>query len=410
MKRIIQLITVLLLTVFQSYGQSLDSLLSIAAENNPDLKASYLSFEASMKRVTQVNALPDPTISFGYFISPIETRVGPQRAKISLMQMFPWFGTLKAKEEATTLMAESKYQDFLDDKNKLFFKVKQTYYPLYAIDEQIKWQEENLTILNSYKKLATTSFSNGKGAMTDVLRVDIMIEDVQTEIELLQDKKRPLTIQFNRLLNRPDSISIEFEDSLSISLPDMIAERDSILANNPQLQALQLKLEAMQKKEVEAKKSGAPQIGVGLDYAIVSERTDMNVPDNGKNAFMPMVTMSLPIFRKKYNSSIEEAQLMQQVYEHKKVGLQNSLMSSYENSVYELESASQLDSLYGQQIEKTEQVLKLLYSAYSNSGKDFEEVLRMQQKLIKYELAKTNNLTQFYLALAQLEYLTAKSE
>ncbi len=410
MKRIIQLITVLLFSAIQSYGQSLDSLLSIAAENNPDLKATYLNFEASMKRVTQVNALPDPTISFGYFISPIETRVGPQRAKISLIQMFPWFGTLKAKEEVTTLMAESKYQDFLDDKNKLFFKVKQIYYPLYAIDEQIKWQEENLTILNSYKKLATTSFSNGKGAMTDVLRVDIMIEDVQTEIELLQDKKRPLTIQFNRLLNRPDSISIEFEDSLSISLPDMIAERDSIFANNPQLQALQLKLEAMQKKEVEAKKSGTPQIGIGLDYAIVSERTDMNVPDNGKNAFMPMVTMSLPIFRKKYKSSIEEAQLMQQVYEHKKVGLQNSLMSSYENSVYELESTSQLDSLYGQQIEKMEQVLKLLYSAYSNSGKDFEEVLRMQQKLIKYELAKTNNLTQFYLALAQLEYLTAKSQ
>lgn len=49
-------------------AQSLDDYLAIAAENNPQLTSKYALFEASLQRVTQAHSLPNPSLSFGYFI------------------------------------------------------------------------------------------------------------------------------------------------------------------------------------------------------------------------------------------------------------------------------------------------------------------------------------------------------
>ena len=407
---IIYIIGCLLILPFGLKAQTLNDYLKIASENNPSLKASFTEFEASLTRVSQVNALPDPTLSFGVFVSPIETRVGAQRARVSISQMFPWFGTLKAKESVATLQAEAKYQEFLNEKNELFFKVKKAYYPIYEVNKQIELMESYLAILITYKQLATTSVANGKGTLTDVIRVDIMIENMKTDIQLMRDKLTPLTTTFNRLLNRSDSLEVVVSDSLSSFHIEEQYRRDSLLTANPMIKAMETQIQATDAMIEVAQKKGLPQFGVGLDYMFISERTDMSVPDNGKNAIMPMVTMSVPIFRGKYKASVEEAELMKTSMEYKKESLENNLFSSYEATWYELDRAHQLIALYDTQMEKTEQVIRLLYTAYSNSGKDFEEVLRMQQQLLKYQMALVSENIKFFTALAQLDYITAKSE
>lgn len=411
MKQLISTLLMLCVTL-GLHGQSLDDYLEAAASNNPSLKAVYYEFEASLKRIPQVRALEDPRLSFGYFISPIETRVGAQQARFSLSQMFPWFGTLKAKEEAARLHSESKYQDFLKAKNELFLKVKLAYFPIDELKEHIRLEKQNLEILKAYKQLATTSFASGIGSLSDVLRVEIMIEDVKSDIQLLRDQIKPQTIQFNRLLNRADSIEVIISDSLTIDKSLNYAEADSVFKNNPQILKLEKRLSALKAEELVAQKNGLPQIGVGLDYALISERTDLaagvNIPDNGRNALMPMVTMSLPVFRKKYQAAAAQNQLMQKSIEYNMKGVENDLMSHYVRNLYELDKAISLDQLYRQQMKKTEQVINLLYTYYSNSGKDFDEVLKMQQQLLKYKMAQASAKVRLKIAVANLEYIIGK--
>ena len=222
-------------------AQSLDEYFKIAAENNPGLQAKYKSFEAAMERVAQVSSLPDPNLSFGYFVSPVETRVGPQRARFSLTQMFPWFGTLKAQEDVATLMAEAKYQEFLDARNKLLYQVAAAYYPLYELKRLVEIENENISILTSYKDIASVKFQNGKGAMVDVLRVDIMLKDAATNLSILEQKKKPLEIRFNKLLNRQEDETIIVQDSLYVENLPVTYRRDSLLTSNPLLDELGLK-------------------------------------------------------------------------------------------------------------------------------------------------------------------------
>lgn len=406
-KHIVGLLLLCISSILQA--QTLDEYLIVAAENNPGLKAKYAEFEASMQRVSQSSSLPDPRISFGYFISQVETRVGPQRAKFGLSQMFPWFGTLAAKGEMSTLMAEAKYQEFLNAKNELYFKVKAAWYPLYEVNNILLLQKENREILYTYKQLSTTSFKNGKGSMVDIIRVDIMIQNTETEIMLLADKKKPLITRFNKLLNRSDDFLVTIIDSLTVQKVENNYRKDSMLLANPMLVAFDLKLRSAQAKEVVARKQGLPKFGVGLDYVIVEDRTDMNVTDNGKDVIMPMVSMTLPIFRGKYKAAVKEAQFVQSAISFTKENFENNLVDAYEMTWYDLDKASKLIDLYKVQITKTEQAITLLHTAFSNSGKDFEEILRMQQQLLKYQMAETTALKNFYTALAKLNYLTAKS-
>ena len=409
MKTTIIIFISLVVAGFAAKAQTLEDYFQIAAENNPGLQAQYKDFEAALQKVPQVSSLPDPTFSFGYFISPVETRVGPQRAKFSLSQMFPWFGTLEAQSDAASLMADAKYQAFLDVRNRLYYSVSEAYFPLIELNRLKAIEQENIEILQSYKTIANSKFKNGVSPMTDVLRVDIMLKDAQTNLGILNKKEKPLQVAFNNLLNRDENEAVVVQDSLTVeALPENF-RRDSLLTNNPMLDAIDLKQQASEKSELVAQRQGLPKMGVGLDYTIVGKRTDMEVDDNGKNVFMPMVSVSIPIFRKKYRAAEKEAQLMQEKYSFQKEETINSLTSGYESVWFQLQQQKDLIDLYEEQILESNQTLNLLFSAYGNSGKDFEEVLRMQQQLLKYEKMKVMAETQYQTALAKLNYITAKT-
>ena len=409
MKNYIQLlIVILMLNSKFSISQSLDDYMLKAAENNPGLKASYHEFEAYIQKSAQVKALPDLTLSFGYFVSPVETRVGPQRARFSLVQMFPWFGTNSTKVSVTEQLAQAKYFEFADKKNELFYKVQQAYFPLVELYAHLEYQLENIEILRTYKRLATANFANDKGSMVDVVRVDIMIDNAKTEIELLNAKIDPLEIVFNRLLNNPDSTNVAVQPFPQIDRSQTYFI-DSLVNNNPKILSLKENAKAAQTTTSLASKQGLPSIGIGLDYAIVDQRTDIDVPDNGKDILMPMVTMNLPLFRKKYNSAVQESTLRLQGIEYQKEQLTNELISNYEIEQYKLKQSVTLIELYENQVVKTRQAIDLLYADYANSGKDFEEVLRLEQQIIRYNLSKSTALKEYFVAKARLDYLTAKS-
>jgi len=96
-------------------------------------------------------------------------------------------------------------------------------------------------------------------------------------------------------------------------------------------------------------------------------------------------------------------------YALEKEATENSLASGYEMAVFELQNHRQLIALYRKQIKTTQQSLNLLLASYENSGNAFEEVLRMQQQLLKYKKQIASSEAAYLTALAKLNYLTAKT-
>jgi len=78
----------------------LEDYLAFAAMHNAGLQVAFEQWKIAVEQVPQAKSLPDPKFTYGYFIEEVETRVGPQRNKLEIMQTFPWFGEIEARTDA----------------------------------------------------------------------------------------------------------------------------------------------------------------------------------------------------------------------------------------------------------------------------------------------------------------------
>jgi outer membrane protein TolC len=414
MKTMIKYITIiLLLFVVKAQAQTeLNNYLVVAAENNPGLKAKFTEYNAALERVPQVGALPDPSLSFGYFISPIETRVGPQKAKLGLSQMLPWFGTLQAKENVAIQMAKSKYEVFEEAKSKLFFEIKSTYYNVYFINRGIGITEENIRILNTFQQLAIIKIETGKASVVDEMRVEMEINELKNQLAYLSDSKSALEVKFNKLLNTFESNPITipdtlWNDNLTISKEVLL---DSIRVRNHMVKQLEYKMVSWQNQEVAAKKMGLPQFTVGFDYSVIGKSSNQNLgSENGQDAFLfPKIGISIPLYRKKYTAMVKEASLNFEATQFKKVDKQNQLTYLFEKGFKDYKDGDRRIDLYQRQSKLAEKSLNILLTAYSSDGQNFDEVLRMERKVLKYALEYDKARADKNAAAAFINYLSGK--
>ena len=182
------------------------------------------------------------------------------------------------------------------------------------------------SVTNSASQMQEGMTSKGTG-LQDVLRVKMEILEQQNKLALLTDQRKTTEIAFNSLLNRDKNISVVIKDSLEIEpLPaGKLAIADSILANNPMLAMLENEVSSYEVMEQKAKKMGLPMVGVGLNYMINQKRDGNTFMMNGDDMVMPMFSVSIPIYRKKYDAMQKEAQLMQEAGKQQKISLQNKM-------------------------------------------------------------------------------------
>lgn len=393
-----------------AFSQSLSNYLKTAAENNPSLRASYQQYLSALERVPQVGALPDPQLTFGYFVSPVETRVGPQRARFSVQQMLPWFGTLDVRRDAATQEAQLRFEEFLQDRNALYFNIKQAYFQLSNLQQNISLTLENIEIMESYERLATQKYENDLASMVDILRVQMQLREERNKLLTLQEKLAAQRVVFNNLLNRAEDAEVVFTEEMErpVLLADTAVWRSRMLAENPALRVLKAEAELLAERERLAGLSSKPQLGVGLDYAIVGQRNDMEMPDNGQDIIMPMVSLSIPFFNgRKYEAARREVQIMREGNVAATEARQNQLLSELSLSVRDYEIALSRVQLFEEQIEATQQAISILNSAYESTSEDFEEVLEFQQQLLQYRMSLNEAITQTLIARAKIEELTA---
>ncbi|MFC2176616.1 TolC family protein [Bacteroidota bacterium] len=394
--------------------QELNGYLSTAATNNPGLKAKFNEYLAALEKVPQVGGLPDPTVSFGYFILPVETRVGPQHAKFSAMQMFPWFGTLGAKKDVAAEMAKQKFELFEDAKSRLYYDVSAAYYNIYFVQKAIDITYENVNILGTLKRLALIRFEAGTGSAVDELRVSMEVADLENQLAYLRDGKEVLEVKFNNLLDVADDAEVLVPDTLwdsPLSIPKT-SVMDSIMSQNHQLKRLEHKIMTWEKQETVARKVGLPTFSVGLDYTIVGKSSNPAMSgssENGRDILMlPKVGITIPIYRKKYKAMVKEASLNMEAARFEQVEKVNQLSSLFEVSYRDYADAERRVNLYQSQLRLAQKSLNILMTEYSNEGKNFEEVLRMEQKVLKYALEQDKARSDKSAATAFIKYLIGK--
>ncbi len=464
------IVGMILVTSSSSAQDVLQDYLEEAAENNSGLRQLFSSYQASAEKGAQVRGLPDPELSMGFFLMPMERYMGEQVADITIMQMFPWFGSLKAGEEEAALMAKMEFERFADIKNELFFNVKSAWYELYNKQQQVQLMEEELDLLLYLEQLALTNYSTGgagsSGAgssnpspspvrtersgsggsggdgmqgmgntagaarvtgsagnnmnsmnsmpasdngMIAVLMIQNQMKALENDILLERRSMVPLKTQFNNLLNRDRNAAIILADTLTTTLPPESLNflQEEATANNPMLKMYDWESQARVAQLDMTRRMGRPMLGIGLNYMVFRPRMtgaqEMGPMENGANMLMPMVTLSIPIYRKKYKAQEREVEYLQAAAVSGKTAAANELITLLDQAMYDYEASVSTLELLEAQIDITEQAISLMETNLSVGNTGMESLISQRQNLLNYKKQQIAQVVQQHISIAAIQ-------
>jgi len=394
-----------LLFVLSVQGQSLQKHLDIAEKNNPEIQKFETQYKIAAEKVNEVNTLPNTEIGVGYFVSEPETRTGAQRFKVSAKQMIPWFGTITARENYVSSLANTKYEDIVIAKRKLIASVSQSYYNLYINRAKQKVLLENIALLKTYETLALTSVEVGKASAVDVLRLQMRQNELEQLKQVLMQQYLAEQTAFNKLLNRDKTIAIDVVEVLNIPLENDLIPTEN-LAIHPELTKYDKLYQSIQQSELLNLKESKPIFGFGFDYIAVSERPDINFRDNGKDIVMPTISLSIPIFNKKHKSKTKQNKLKQQEIIFQKQERLNTLEILLANAIHNRSSSIISYNTQVKNLQQAKNAEEILITSYETGTIDFNDVLDIQELQLKFQMNQIESIKNYYIQTTKINYLT----
>ena len=454
-----------------TYGQQSDSLtyyLETAAKNNPTVLQRYNEYQASLQKVPQVGSLPDPQLEIGIFLSPMELISGNQVADIKLMQMFPWFGVLKNAKDEMSLMAKARFETFRDAKLQVYYDVQSAWYDLYKVRQDIRISEKNINLLKTIERLTLVKYRSGsvgssssssaskmsggtaptassgtsgmntmgggnsdasstasasqlpaapmgasKGGtgLSDVYQIQIEQSDLENNLASLKNEEKIVIARFNSLLNRKQNTPVKSADLLPAVALDStyLKVSDSMFINNPMLGMLQYEQQSLAARKKMQKQMGFPMVGLGVNYTVIN-KSDMSTSTmNGQDMIMPMVTLTLPVYRKKYKAMQIETNYLKTASEQNYQATANSLQTEYYQALQLYNDAQRRMKLYESQSVLAKKTLDIQIKTYSTSNSSMTDILRTRLQLFDYEFKQVEALTDYNKATALINRLTAYS-
>jgi outer membrane protein TolC len=447
---------------------SLNYYLEIAEKNNPTVMQRYNEYQAALQKIPQANSLPDPQLEMGFFLSPMELMAGNQVADVKLMQMFPWFGVLKNAKDEMSLMAKAKYEAFVDAKLQVYLDVQSIWFDLYKVRQNLIISANNLELLKtierlSIAKLKTGSTSNasnsasgkmqgngasglpassggmsggmnnnstslglvtnskangvsgtmnapmnpGSSVLVDIYRIQTEIQELENSILLLKNEKQIIQSKFNSQLNRNLQLPVAVINSLPVEPLDIayLTVSDSMFVNNPMLTMLkydQLSIDARKRMQ---QKMGLPMVGVGLNYSVISKSEMSTSPMNGQDMIMPMLSVTLPIYRKKYKAMQTESGYLKAASKNNYVATANALKIAYLEALQQYHDAKRRIKLYQNQRELTQKSVDILLKSFAASTVGLTEIVQVQQQMLDYEMKEVEAVVEYNKAISQLKRL-----
>ena len=366
-------------------AQPVEELIQKAINYSPSLKALQLDYESALMKADQVTDWPDPTVSLGLGVLPIETRLGAQRLRIGASQMIPWKGLLNAQKNVALSMANQKSNVNQLQEIEIEYAIRLSYSSLLFLDRKKQIINQKLAVIDALQELAKIATSSGKGKLSNVLLTERSRRMLEVDLSLLDTKMQQPTIAINRLMGEEltSKIELDHENSVLFSKSEILEYAHS---KHPQFGIMDQQLEASNAKITLVTYQQKPKIGVGLDYAYIAKRQDADIPGNGRDVFMPMASISIPLHTGRYNAVRQEEMLKKDAIQARRQNVEESQIAEVELAYSRIEYAGQIRSKYDTLRVITIETLKLMRTEYATEGTRFEEILRLEMDLIDYDL------------------------
>ncbi len=391
---------------------ALGDYLTYAALHSPGLEAAYQRWQAARERVPQAEALPDPRLSYRYYIEEVETRVGPQQQAVGLSQSFPWFGKLRLRGEVASEEAEAARQRFEAARLKLAHEVTAAYADYHYLGRALGVVERTRELMRQLEQVARTRYRSAAVSHAEVIRAQVELGKLEDRLRELEALRPAAVARLNAAIGRPAGEPLPWPEGVPQAAP--AADEAQLLSllreANPELAAM-AHLIAREERAVKlAGRDFYPDFTFGLDYIDTGPARMGSPSDSGKDPVIAMVSINLPIWRGKYRAAEREARARRRAAALALQDRQNALGAAARMALFEYRDAERKIDLYRDTlVPKARQSLRATETAFRGGAASFFDLVDAERALLEFELAYERALADRVRRLAELEMLVGRS-
>lgn len=275
-----------------------------ALANHPGLRASWERWRAATHRIARERRLPMPELRYGVFVSQIETRVGPQRHKLSVRQAFPWPGELLRGADAATSEARAMQREFEARALEVRAEVLRAYWELWLIRRVTEVEDRQLGLWESVAEITRTRMKVSAGSLADVQRVDLTRARLADQLEGHRGHERQFVAELLAATSAPpdtDAPTAAVLPAIEVPTVDEVELRAD-LGDHPLLQRWREREQAGHDRVREARSARAPALSVGVEWIEVGPASSASVDasESGRDALVVGVGIQLPLWQSNY--------------------------------------------------------------------------------------------------------------
>lgn len=386
---------------------SLPELESYAVNQNPKLRRLAQQYEAARAKVGYVDGLPDPKLGANFFVSPIETAAGSQRANLTVSQMLPWMERLDAQKQQACFEAMAAQQMVAAERLRMIADLRELWFRIYVLDRQLEISGANQRLIKDLIEVANARVATGKAAQGDVLAGTLEYSRIEEQLVSMRQQRESTVAQLNRVIGRAADIAVTVPETLEVTLPEWDHDqlRRMSAQYQPMIQSARIKTQATRWGIEVARLQRRPDFSVSASwFEIDSNRPQSGIVDVGQDAWSLGASVSIPLWERKYDAIENEAR-WKHAAAHAGV---DELQQQFDARILDLwqqaVAANETSELYQDTIlPQAQDTLAADQQSYATGTVEFDRVIKDVRNLLTLQVGYHRAVGQLATALARIE-------
>lgn len=394
-------------------NSSLEHWITISRENNPALQSTYHQWRSKQAMSQAAGSLPDPTLTFDYFIDEVQTRTGPQQSRLMLAQKLPWFGKRELDAAIAGSAANLAEQDLVQTQLQLTQQLTHLWADGVYVEVDTLLTRENLALLEQIERIARTRYRLARTSHPDLIRIQLQRSKVENQVTNLQTRRLGLASRLAAISRQPVSSTfswpVSFPSLAALASEQALQER--LQGHNPGLQKLRFQNEMRHSQIKQAELQGRPDITVRYGRIFTGAAVMPGTEGSGEDPQYVGVGINIPLWVSKIQHLENAAHQAKMESEFQLTAAALNLENELNSALYKLQNAEQQLVRYQQElIPQAENVLTTLIKAYQTGNSDFSDLLETEKLLLDLKREQANLKRNRWKAHADVMALIGKTD
>ncbi|MBV9299116.1 MAG: TolC family protein [Verrucomicrobia bacterium] len=382
---------------------SLEDVTKKTLAQNPVVAAARARWRMATKRIPQAAAWEDPKLNFRSLLARFVQipANGFTDQAVSLEQSIPISGKNRSRERAAIAEAVAAFQDLRRQELEIILKARSAFIQLLNDYELLDLNQAEETALSQTIDNTTTKFEVGAKRESDVVTAQIERQKVTEQRQDLQRKRSNDETTLKVLMKMDAFAPLPRPGMQKIRAVPLDARelRSRIVLNNPDVLQANAELAAAESRYQLAKREWIP------DPTVSIQADHYNAGSQIASEVSGGISISLPWFNeRKYSAGEREALDRVTAAQNALEISKNEAFGKVRDQLQKIETLHHHADLYGNTlIPSAKENVSANQSDYEANKTTFENVLSSQRNLWEIEAAYHQHLTDYQIALAELE-------